>query len=186
MILFQDWGTRDQETGWLAAGIEDAIARSLGAWRGAFQGLGVIHGFENSWGPFLLLDEDQPGLAFLLQLRRFFTEIVPFARLRPAPDLIEPAVWAPGYRPLALATAERDLLAVYLPIGGAVDVRIPADRGWSARWFDPRRGEVAEARVGHSSRQPGTARFQAPESRRERPDDWVLVLLSDRSGRSAR
>src|SRR5690606_18990985 len=32
-------------------------------WRGAFQGIGVIHGFENSWGPFQLLEEDQPSLA---------------------------------------------------------------------------------------------------------------------------
>ena len=55
-----------------------------GAWRGAFCGLGIIHGFENSWGPWCKLDEDQPGMADLLLVRRFFREIVPFERLRPA------------------------------------------------------------------------------------------------------
>ena len=88
-IMFQEWGARDEQHGWLATGIEDADRARLaglaglsavfaeygyernpefplsmpghdsatpehtrrGAWRGAFRALGVIHGFENSWGP---------------------------------------------------------------------------------------------------------------------------------------
>ncbi len=124
-IMFQDWGSRDAEHGWLADGIEDTIAAALdgwwgsavfaewgyernpalelkmpshlycdvehtrrGAWRGAFCGLGIIHGFENSWGPWMLLDEDQPGLAMLQHVHRFFTEIAPFTSLQPAADLV--------------------------------------------------------------------------------------------------
>lgn len=210
LVLFQDWGTRDAENGWLAAGIEDAIDRAFvgwdrsaifaewgyernpefplllpshefcdpdhtrrGAWRGAFCGLGIIHGFENSWGPFLRLGEDQPGLAFLLHLRRFFTEIVPFERLRPVADLVEPADWLPGHRPLALATEQRDLVVVYLPAGGSAELRFPAEVRWLARWFDPRRGEVSRA-TGESCN-----RFEAPLSQGDHPDDWILVLSWD-------
>ncbi len=119
LILFQEWGSRGEHDGWLAAGIEESIDASLagwqgsaifaewgyernpefdlnvpshefcdadhtrrGAWRGAFRAMGLIHGFENSWGPWALLDQDQPGLEYLLLVRRFFTEIVPFAALR--------------------------------------------------------------------------------------------------------
>ena len=134
-IMFQEWGARDREHGWLATGIEDQIGRSLsgwqgsavfaeygyernpdfpllipghefcdqehtrrGAWRGVFCALGVIHGFENSWGPFLRLEEDQPGLAYLLHLRRFLTELVPFHEMQPSDDLVvgADATYAPG------------------------------------------------------------------------------------------
>lgn len=209
-VLFQDWGTRGHDDGWLAAGIEDQISRSLagwwgsaifaewgyernpdfpllipghefcdadhtrrGAWRGAFCALGIIHGFENSWGPFLLLEEDQPGLAYLLHLRRFFTEVVPFARLKPAPHLVVPADHAPGHRPLALATPERDWLTVYLPTSGAVSLALPNASAYQAQWFDPRTGDLAPAKTDASS---GETNFVAPATGSEHPDDWVLVL----------
>lgn len=35
VVMFQTWGTRDAEQGWLAAGIETEIARSLEGWPGA-------------------------------------------------------------------------------------------------------------------------------------------------------
>lgn len=209
-IMFQDWGTRDERDGWLAAGIEDQIERSLdgwpgsaifaeygyernpelpllipghkycdvdhtrrGAWRGAFRALGVIHGFDNSWGPFMVLDRDQAGMADLLQVRRFFVEVVPFHRLRPAPEVVAPGDWGFGRRPLALASDERDVVAVYLPIGGTVKLSLPgeADRH-QARWFDPRTGELspAAARDGRT--------FEAPTGGGERPLDWVLLLTS--------
>ena len=85
-------------------GLCDVDHTRRGAWRGAFQALGVIHGFENSWGPWAVLEEDQPGLDDLLQVRRFFTEILPFADLRPAPDLILGDGRRPGRRPLAMTT----------------------------------------------------------------------------------
>lgn len=207
-IMFQEWGTRDAENGWLAAGIEEVIGQALagwkgsavfaewgyernpefppnipshiycdrhhtrrGAWRGAFCGLGIIHGFENSWGPFLKLDEDQPGLADLLTLKRFFTQVVPFARLRPAPELLaSEGPFVAGHKPLILASAERDLIAAYLPTGGEVRLSLPLGRAYWATWFDPVSGEERPAlgQGGH---------YAAPaEVWEEHPKDWVLLL----------
>lgn len=206
-IMFQEWGTRDAQRGWLAAGIEDQIAASLdgwqgsavlaewgyerneafpllipghahcdaehtrrGAWRGAMSALGVIHGFENSWGPFLLLEEDQEGLAYLLLLRRFFYEIAPFDALRPAPELLlEPAAYPEGARPLALATPQRDTIVAYLPVGGTVGFALDLG-GYQARWFDPVTGELQPARIAGPS-------LTAPDRlHANNPQDWALVL----------
>ena len=210
-IMFQHWGARDQEFGWLATGIEDQIRSSLqgwtgsavfaeygyernpelvlrvpghrycdeehtrrGGWRGAFCALGIIHGFDNSWGPFERLSEDQPGLAYLLHLRRFFTEVVPFQRLRPAPELIvainKPL---PGEKPLALASPERDVVAVYLPVGGTVSLDLPRPiASYAPRWFNPCTGELTQAHAGDSS-------FESPAAiHNGHPQDWVLVLAS--------
>jgi hypothetical protein len=213
-IMFQDWGTRDREQGWLAAGIDEQIQRSLsgwggsavfaeygyernpdfpllipghefcdpehtrrGAWRGAFCALGVIHGFENSWGPFLRLEEDQPGLVYLLHLRRFFAEIVPFHRLRPAPEVIGHGPGEFGHRPLALASDDRETIAVYLPVGGEVSLVLPADVVFGSRWYDPRTGEFQAA---HGARQASSLGFQAPVGQDEagHPWDWVLLLAA--------
>lgn len=149
-----------------------------GAWRGTFRGLGIIHGFENSWGPWARLDEDQPGLAFLLLVRRFFTEIAPFAVLRPAPDAISSRKTAQGERPQALATPERDVIAVYLPVGGDLVVRGAASEG-SARWFDPRSGDILPAR---GSAAGSGIRFVAPAPEGPRPSDWLLVCSSGAAG----
>ena len=142
-----------------------------GAWRGAFSGLGIIHGFENSWGPWGVLDRDQPGLAQLLYAGPVTTEIAPFTRLAPAPELVAAQELPPGHRPLALASAERDLLCYYMPVGGAITP--PADSGsWGqARWFDPREGSLQAAR-------PTSARaFVPPQGGQlDRPWDWILLL----------
>lgn len=142
-----------------------------GAWRGAFCAMHVIHGFENTWGPWQILDRDQPGLSSLLNLRRFF-EVVPFHRLRPDAEIVEKRDAAPGCAPLALATPERDLVAVYLPVGGRVKVRLHSDL---CRWYDPRRGEFLPA--DGEPREGGRA-FQAPIGRdaRDHPWDWVLLI----------
>jgi hypothetical protein len=208
-IMYQDWGTRDAERGWLAAGIEDGIQQAFhgwrgsavlaewgyernpdfalnlphhehcdrdhtrrGAWRGAFCGLGIIHGFENSWGPWMLLDEDQPGMADLLLVRDFFTKEVPFARLRPSPDLITDGPTEAGHRPLALATEERDLIAAYLPTGGIVGLALQQDRMYQAEWFDPRSGE----RIAGTAAEAG--QFEAPggASAEGNPFDWILLV----------
>ena len=212
-IMYQTWGTRDQEQGWLAAGIEEDIQAALagwpgsavfaeygyernpdlplripshefcdgahtrrGAWRGAFHALGVIHGFENSWGPFMVLDEDQSGLAYLLHMRRFFTEVVPFERMQPAPDVLVPNEYAWGCQPLVLATEQRDVVAVYMPALGIVYLDLPGDKLYEAQWYDPRTGErmPAEADV-----EDGERRFVAPAAfdQSGHPQDWVLVLL---------
>jgi hypothetical protein len=71
------------------------------AWRGVMQAMGIVNGQENSWGPWMELGSDQPGVADLLVLHRFLTQDVPFDRLRPAPELVV-GDYAPGHRPLAL------------------------------------------------------------------------------------
>jgi hypothetical protein len=211
-ILFQEWGTRDRELGWLAAGIEEQIERSLagwwgsaifaeygyernpnfdlllpshqfcdeehtrrGAWRGAFCGLGVITGFENSWGPWCVLEEDQPGLEYLLHFRRFFTEIIPFHRLRPAPERLLTGPHEPGQQARALASPEGDLLAVYLPTGGSVELALTHQQSYTAQWYNPRTGEFTEAATVTNG---VPQRFFAPpgESQPNRPWDWVLLL----------
>ncbi|ACZ42902.1 hypothetical protein Tter_1998 [Thermobaculum terrenum ATCC BAA-798] len=209
-IMFQFWGTTGRDDAWLAAGIEDRIAYSLGgwygtavfaeygyernpalplnipghefcdpehtrrgAWRGAFCGLGVIHGFENSWGPFMVLEEDQPGLEYLLHLRRFFTEVVPFHRLLPDASLVVSDISEQGGKPLALSSPERDVLAVYLPRGGEfkLSVNPPAD----PCWYDPRTGEVLAAEASPSGG------WVAPQSGpADRPHDWVWFSTSGR------
>lgn len=201
LVMFQDWGTRDQERGWLAAGIEDAIQAALdawpgaaifaewgyerdpelplripghahcdaehtrrGAWRGAFCATGIIHGWERTWGPWWQPETDQPGMTYILHLHRFFTQVVDFSSLRPADQLVQPAAWADGERPLWLATPDRDLVVAYLPVGGALQFQIDLD-GCDAQWFDPRVGALSPATATDS-------RFDAPSA----PDDWVLVL----------
>ena len=210
-IMFQEWGARDEQFGWLATGIEDQIRRSLegwigsavfaeygyernpelvlripghrycdeehtrrGAWRGAFCALGVIHGFDNSWGPFEKLSEDQPGLVYLLHLRGFFTEIVPFERMRPAPELVVPCDgYLPGEKPLALASPEGDIVAAYLPVGGGISLNLPRPIAlYSPHWFNPCTGELIPARARGAS-------FASPETTHNgHPQDWVLVLRS--------
>jgi len=141
-----------------------------GAWRGAMSGLGVIHGFENSWGPFQVLDQDQPGLEYLLHLRAFFTDSVPFARLRPAEGLVQPGDGRRGYGPLTLAAPERDIVVVYTPAGKGITVEFDPE-SFDHRWFDPRSGamDTDEARSGATYSPP-------PQPAGEHPGDWVLIL----------
>ncbi len=206
-IMYQEWGTRDREQGWLAIGIEDMIGKAFAGWRGsavfsefgyernpdfqlklpshefcdrdhsrrsvwrgAFCALCVIHGFENSWGPWMELGEDQPGLADFVVFRKFFTELVDFARLRPAPELLARADRPPGHGALAMASAERDIIVAYLPAGGAV--AFAAELGGHAlRWFDPRSGALTPAAAGANGFTPPTI---GPA---DRPHDWVLLAM---------
>ncbi len=145
-----------------------------GAWRGAMSGLGIIHGFANSWGPFQVLDQDQRGLEYLLHLRAFFTDVVPFERMRPVAGLAHGNDSRRGYQPIALATPERDIVVVYLPTGGEVTVDLDVE-GCAGQWFDPRTGDLIDPGV-----RTGTA-FMPPERPQgEHPDDWVLVLRKGR------
>lgn len=206
-VMFQDWGDRSADGGWLATGIEEQIAQSLdgwpgtailseygyefnpelprimlshehcgpdhtrrGAWRGAMSGLGIIHGFENSWGPFQVLDQDQPGLEYLLHLRHVFTKVVPFERLRPVARLARSNNARPGKRPLAMASPERDIIVIYLPVGGDVTMEMDLE-AFTGEWFDPRTGQLVDG-----GRRSG-ATFSPPQQPKgDRPDDWVLVL----------
>lgn len=148
----------------------DAEHTRRGAWRGVMCGIGIIHGFENSWGPFMELEQDQPGVADLMHLHRFFHEIAPFHLLSP--------VAAPGTgsddrfggSPLALATESNAMVVVYLPTGGTF---APDDlTQWTtATWFNPRTGELHEAEAISDNQ------LAAPEPPSgDHPADWVLIL----------
>ena len=154
----------------------DAEHTRRGAWRGAFSALGVIHGFENSWGPWMVLDEDQPGLVYLLHLRLFFTEVVPFHQMRRAPEVVVAGEYASGHHPLALATEGRDIVALYLPAGGSVSLSLPNDKSYKFQWYDPRTGELSPASPSARDRMLS---FCTPggQDKEEHPWDWVLVLF---------
>ncbi len=154
----------------------DAEHTRRGAWRGAFCGMGVINGFESTWGPLMILDEDLLGVTYLQNVRHFFTKVVPFHRLRPTPDILAPGDYTLGHQPLVLATDTQDIVAVYMPAGGSVTLQLTADVPSNARWYDPRTGEETSAQVTDSE---GILRFTTPEGRTSggRPYDWVLVLM---------
>jgi hypothetical protein len=119
-----------------------------------------------------ILDQDLPGIDYLFHVRRFFTELVPFPNLRPAPALIVGDNFPFGSKPLALATADRSTIAVYLPTGGEVRLRLPGDGLRTGHWFDPRRGVVAQP-----AEPIAAGAYVAPgEDEERRPADWVLVL----------
>jgi hypothetical protein len=145
----------------------DADHTRRGAWRTAFCALGVTGGFHQTWWGFGDYAKDQDGLPALLHLRRFFTQLVPFDRLRPAGELILDGPAEPGHRALALADPDRRTVAVYLPVGGEVRV---AAAGGRVRWFDPRSGELSDA-----ASWDGAAKSPAGGSA-DRPYDWVLLV----------
>lgn len=147
-----------------------------GAWRGAFSGMGIIHGFENSWGPWMLLEKDQPGMEFLLHLRHFFTGILSFWKLQPRPELASSDELQPGYQPRVLASADQEWIAVYFPAGGCTSLNLPEGRSYSARWFNPVSGELGLEQPGRLSGQADLATPASSTVPGVHPADWVLVL----------
>ena len=144
-----------------------------GAWRGAFSGLCVMNGFENTWAPYMILDKDQPGVYQLSLLKHFFTEIVPFQILQPSSDLIiEKEKYKPGQRPLCLCSDDRKYIAVYLPVGGEVSLGIKDIKKYNARWFNPRKGDFTPAR---SEIVKERVTFVKKDNK-DKPLDWILLL----------
>ncbi len=144
-----------------------------GAWRGACSGLGVANGFDYTWGPQMVVDRDQPGVAQLALVKRFFTEVVRFERLRPTPHLVaSSSKTGSGEKPLCLADDDRRQIVTYMPVGGTVRLELPPGRDCVALWFDPRTGHT---RAAITSEDGG---FTAPTGTGEHPDDWVLVVES--------
>ncbi|NMB11057.1 MAG: DUF4038 domain-containing protein [Firmicutes bacterium] len=141
-----------------------------GAWRGAFTATCVIHGFENTWGPWLILDKDQEGMHDLLVLHRFFTEMVPFEQLRPAAGLItKHPIGGKAAQARCLASEDNSIVTVYLPLGGAVGVALDCTRAYSSHWYDPTTGKMRAASYSTDGL------FHAP-SVTGSAQDWVLVL----------
>jgi hypothetical protein len=138
--------------------------------------MGIIHGFENSWGPWMLLEEDQPGLEYLLHARRFVNEIIPFSTMRPDQSLLQPADYPAGHKPRVLSAPARDVIAVYFPAGGDAVLNIAGS--FQSAWFDPRSGQLSEWKSGTSAPQ---LKITAPAGQdgQGHPVDAVLVLKKD-------
>ncbi|MFE2351408.1 apiosidase-like domain-containing protein [Kitasatospora cineracea] len=142
-----------------------------GAWRGAMSGLGVVHGFDNTWGPFLNLQGDQEGVAALLHLARFFREHVAFHRLRPAPALITGPRAEEGRSALALHDPADGTVVVYLPVGGSARLTGLSAAAATVRDYDPRTGVLSEPRVQSCDLPFGAADATADDLR-----DHVLLI----------
>ena len=146
-----------------------------GCWRGAFSGLCVMNGFENTAWAYMILDEDQEGVNQLSLLKRFFIEIAPFQYLRPCYELItQREKYQPGHVPLCLSSDDRKYITVYLPAGGEVSVHVKSIGKYTARWFDPRTGELTCTKSKIIGGKPVFARKEQGDQ--GRPLDWILVL----------
>jgi hypothetical protein len=145
-----------------------------GAWRSAFTATCIIHGFENTWGPWLILDQDQAGMNDLLAFHRFFTELVPFEQLRPLADLItlQPDGGKAAHA-RCLASEDNSIIAVYLPLGGKVGLALGNTEDYSHHWYDPRSGYLQSAELYTDGI------FAAPTAS-DSKEDWVLILHRDR------
>jgi hypothetical protein len=158
----------------------DAEHNRRGAWRGAFCGLGVANGFENTWGPVMDLAHDQEGVAYLRNVKAFFAEELASSDLRPAPELVAEADGAWGHAPLALADPDRDLVAVYLPAGGAVTLTLDDPDAYPTRWwYDPRTGDRQDVDPAQTeANAEGHLTLASPGGTDDagHPWDWALVL----------
>jgi hypothetical protein len=212
-IMFQHWGGRGPDDGWLATGIEDQIARSLdgwpgtaifaewgyeqedgaprdfpgfeycdrshnrrGGWRGAFSGVPIANGFEDTWSPRMNLDRDLPGVADLAHVRTFMTALMADGRPTPAPELVEDDRGA-GLRPLALRAGAG--CAVYLPAGGGARLRLGGE--WRLRWFDPRTGTATDPEAVAADALL-TLTDRGGTDAQGRPEDWVAQLTPQNRG----
>uniref|UniRef100_A0A7C4KGY7 DUF5060 domain-containing protein n=1 Tax=Anaerolinea thermolimosa TaxID=229919 RepID=A0A7C4KGY7_9CHLR len=139
-IMCQCWRSTGPQDAWLATGIDEQIAVSFkDFWSSAVFAEGCNEcdlDFE-LLVPGHQLEEDQPGLAYLLPLRRFLSEVVPFAQLSSSPEMIYPAERPLGYHPLAPAPAEKDRGTIYFLDGGQAGLDLLADRIFEADWFTP-------------------------------------------------
>lgn len=158
----------------------DAEHNRRGAWRGAFCGLGVANGFENTWGPVMDLAHDQEGVAYLRNVKAFFAEELASSDLRPAPELIVEAAGAWGHAPLALADSDRDLVAVYLPAGGDVTLTLDDPDAYPTRWwYDPRTGDRQDVDPAQTQADAeGHLTLASPGGTDDpgHPWDWALVV----------
>lgn len=94
--------------------------------------------------------------------------------MQPAPQIVAGSDYAFGHQPRALASDDQAVVAVYLPMGGKVELGLTG-KDYQAQWFDPRTGEISDA-VSVTAGEHSHLSFEAPAGGGERPWDWVLVL----------
>lgn len=146
----------------------------LGAWHGAFHGMPVANGFECTWGPYMLLDKDQEGVAYLPLVRKFFEDIVGMD-LRPANGLLNlgDQTFAVDEEPLCMADEAKKTVIVYLPNSCHVELNLPAGSNYTAQWYDTRTGALTAAQASGASLGFDSS---AGVDEHEQPLDWVLLL----------
>jgi len=113
-----------------------------------------------------------PGSTAMKHLKTFM-DGVEWWRLRPAPEMLS---GQPGEKDVkrfvAAARADDGSFAVlYLPAGGAVEIRTEGLKGRAARWFDPREGKWSDAGAAAGP----AAKLAAPSE-----EDWVLWVGTGR------
>jgi len=112
---------------------------------------------------------DTPGIRSMAVLRRFFDSL-PWFRLRPAPELLaeQPGERDPHRFVAAAKTDDNEWSVVYLPEGGSICLNAESlRRPITARWFNPRSGEWADA----DTVTEATHTLTAPGS-----GDWLLCI----------
>lgn len=151
----------------------------LGAWHGAFHGMGVANGFENTWAPFMLLDQDQEGVAYLPPVRRFFEKMAGMD-LRPADDLLsfDDQHFDTDNEPLAMFCESNKKMAFYFPGGGYAKLTVPYSAQYlRGKWYDPRSGSIAsESTLESIARTPVKIVAPGGIDKNGDPLDWVLLL----------
>jgi hypothetical protein len=115
---------------------------------------------------------DHPGAAQVATGARILRSL-PWYRLRPTPERarsVDRDV-SPVRQP-ACAQIQDELWLVYCPVGsGGAELLGLEDRGWTARWIDPRTGD--EQALGAIS-VPDIGEWAAPAAPSD--EDWVLML----------
>lgn len=145
-----------------------------GQWRAAFAGFPVVHGFNNTWGPQLTLEGDSTGTRYLRPFYRFMTEICPYEKVVPMPDLVEsgPELTALECPALCLGASDASVVAVYLPVPGTCCLPSLDAAAYEYSWYDPRTGEQAPFK------RCETMTFAGPGEGKEMiaEGDWTLLL----------
>jgi len=84
---------------------------------------------------------DLPGIRYYAVLKELMLSL-PFLDLLPAPDRVREASMDPWRAPRVLATDDGDVIAIYLPQGGTVQVRL--DGPATVQWVNPRNGSQSQ------------------------------------------
>jgi hypothetical protein len=108
-----------------------------------------------------------PGSSDMKHMAALFTSL-PWWQLRPADDLLtaQPGGDDPARHVSAARTESGDVVLLYLPVGGDVELISGAiHSSLRAEWFDPRTGQRKPAE------RTGAGKFSAPDKQ-----DWVLLL----------
>jgi hypothetical protein len=146
-----------------------------GQWRAGFSGYPIVHGFNNTWGPNMTVEQDAIGARYLIHYYRFMTEDLKFHEMFPKEKLFSVVSGneEEGTFPMCLSNDEQSVIAVYFPAKGKCELELSNTRKYVFYWMNPRTGE--RSRISHCE----SNLFETPESNEGNEswgDDWVLLL----------